>query len=233
MKSEWQLQVNRTQFIKALRSTSRAGRAVAGAEAILRFEDGELILDLAGVSCRVPAVGEWPPEVRVPGGFLKQLVTRVPDIDPLPISVKDGRFYLARFAVRCTTRSRNLPTPINELIPANAETFEILMAQARCSAEEIDAGGATPLVTAAQTKLQAACAKAAALLSRYRVTPAALEAMCERHIEDGSRRFREADAGVVRQIAAAWQLLAPYGAETDELWEVMQSCLRQGWENPK
>jgi hypothetical protein len=228
---EWALQVNRGQFAQALRVLSRAARAVRDAEAILRLDAAELCLELAACSCRVPAVGTWPSEVRLAGETIGHLARSVPDDDPLPVTVKGDRIYLARFSIPCKWRSysRQPGTPVPEMIPANAELFEILMARARCSAAEIDAAGAAPLVAGAEKLLKEQCAKAAGILRRYRVTAGDLETLCQAHIDDGSRHFLEADRGTIRQISAVWEILAPLGVEPAEIKDLMDSRLRSAW----
>ena len=104
------------------------------------------------------------------------------------------------------------------------------MAAARCSDEEIEAGGAAPLVSRAEAQLEQACCKAARKLgSAYRIEGVDLRALCEKHIEDGSRQFRQADLIAIRQIAAVWQLLAPFGVEPEEIKELMDLRLRNAW----
>jgi hypothetical protein len=228
---QWVLHVKRKQFVDALRTLARAGRNVAGAEVRLRLHDGELSLQLAGCSSQVPAVGSWPAEVRFAGEMLGKLATRVPQDDPLPVSVNGDRLYLARFSVSCTVKegTGNASTPVPELIPANAELFDILIVRSRCSLEEIAAAGAEPLIAEAEARLKAICAEAAGILKAYRVEPADIEALCENHIEDGSRRFRETDGSAIRRIMAAWELLAPLGVEPADIKDLMDSRLRSAW----
>jgi len=233
--STWSLRVGRAEFAKALRSVGRAGRAVHAADAILTMDAGHLVIELAASSFRLPAEGTWPSEARIPGIALERLARALPDEDPLPLQIQGERLHVARFSIPCTWRmySKMPSTPVKELISANAELFDILLARSRCSADEIDAAGAAPLVADAEARLHALCAKAAAVLRTYRVTTRDVQALCERHIEDGSRQFCDADRPAVRLIAQVWELLAPFGVEPHELKSLMDSRLRNAWRNSK
>jgi hypothetical protein len=100
---------------------------------------------------------------------------------------------------------------------------------ARCSQEEIDAAGASALVSNAQLKLDQLCTKAAGFLGSYGVTPLHLRRLCEEHAEEGTRQFRESDAKMIFQIAQAWSILAPMGVEPMDIKALMDKCLRNAW----
>ncbi len=228
-RSNWQLQVNRSELARALGTLGRTGRAVANAQAILTFDGGALNLDLAGGVAQIPAVGKWPKEVRLPGDALERLAKVLPDEDPLPLRIVGGRFFAARFSIACEIRDSSHPTPVRELLPPDADLFDILLVRSRCSDHEIDAAGATRLVSDAEKRLDDLCAKAAALLRMYRITATDLRAICNRHIEDGICQFRESDRTTIRQIASVWALLAPLGVEPAEIKELMDSRLKNAW----
>jgi hypothetical protein len=63
----------------------------------------------------------------------------------------------------------------------------------------------------------------------YPITATDLRAMCNRHIEDGVRQFRESDRTTIRLIANVWALLAPLGVETADIKKLMDSRLRNAW----
>jgi hypothetical protein len=96
------------------------------------------------------------------------------------------------------------------LIPANADLFDLLMMASRCSQEEIEAAGASSLVSNAQVKLDELCEKAADVLGTYGVSPLHLRQLCEEHAAEGDRHFRESDAKAILQIAKVWCILAPW-----------------------
>ncbi|MGE5488418.1 MAG: hypothetical protein ACM3ZB_11445 [bacterium] len=232
-RSNWQLQVNRSELARALRTVGRTGRAVANAQAILTFEGGVLNLDLAGGVAQISAVGTWPKEVRLRGDALERLAKVLPNEDPLHLRLVGDRFFAARFSIACEVRDSSHPTPVRELLPPDADLFDILLVRSRCSDQEIDAAGATKLVSDAEKLLDNLCARAAALLRMYPITAADLRALCSRHIEDGIRQFRESDRATIRQIASVWALLAPLGVEPAEIKELMDSRLRNAWRTVK
>ena len=231
----WQLSVDRTEFAKALKLVGRTGTGVRSAEAILTFDSDRLLIDLSGNGADVAAAGDWPTEVRLPGAALERLAKALPKDDPLPLKIEGKRLFAANFSIPCELRlhSRPVSTPVREMIPANADLFDILMTASRCSAEEIDAAGASALVLSAQQKLDRLCEKAASLLGPHGVSPLHLRKLCEEHAADGTRDFRESDSKALVKIANAWLLLAPLGVEPMELKTLMDECLRNAWGNSK
>jgi hypothetical protein len=144
--------------------------------------------------------------------------------------VEGKRLFVARFSIPCECRlSGAVSTPARELIPANADLFDLLMMASRYSQEEIDAAGASSLVSNAQLKLDQLCEKAAGVLGAYGISPLQLRQLCEEHAAEGNRHFRESDAKAIAQIAKAWVILAPIGVEPMEIKALMDYCLRNAW----
>ena len=226
----WHLSVDRAEFAKALRSVGRAGKDVRLANAVLTFDQNRLAIDLLGSVTQLPASGDWPSEVRLLGVHLERLARSLPEEDPLPLKVEGKRLFVARFSIPCECRlSGAVATPVRELIPANADLFDILMMAARCSQEEIEAAGASSLVSNAQLKLDELCLKAAGILGAYGISPLHLRQLCEEHAAEGDRHFRESDVKAIAQIAKAWAILAPIGVEPMEIKALMDYCLRNAW----
>ena len=162
----WQLSVNQAEFAKSLRLVGRAAKAIRSSAAILTFDGGLLVIDVSGDVSQIPATGEWPSEVRLPGGALERLAKALPDDNPLHLKVEGERLFMARFSVSCEVRVLSCPTatPVPELVPPDADPFELLMIRSRCSDEEIDAAGATNLVSEASGRMAYSCATAARIL---------------------------------------------------------------------
>jgi hypothetical protein len=198
--------------------------------AVLTFDQNRLTIDLVGNVTQLPASGDWPSEVRLLGVHLERLARSLPEEDPLPLKVEGKRLFVARFSIPCECRvSRAVSTPVRELIPANADVFDLLMMAVRCSEEEIDAAGASALVSNAQLKLDELCTKAARILGACGVSPLHLRQLCEEHAAEGDRHFRESDAKAILQIAKAWCILAPMGVDPMEIKALMDYCLRNAW----
>ena len=227
------LRLKRADFAKALRTLARTGQAVEDAQAILTLADGNLTIGLAGGEVTIPADGDWTGEVRLRGAILERLAKSLPDEDPLPIRVEQGRFYVARLSIPCEHRLASHASPINELIPPDADPFDILMIRSWCSAGEIDAAGAAGLIVEAERRVEAYCRSAARFLGRYGVSAGHLRKLCEDHAANGTRTFRDSDTAVIKQIARAWEILAPMGIEPGELKALMDDCLRNAWRHPK
>lgn len=229
--AEWALRVNRKELVAALGAMGRSTTKLNEARAIFTFGAGYLTMALAGDSWQIPAEGAWPSEVRILGQFVERLAKRAPPGEPLTLSVRSHRLSFARFSIPCEIGAHSVPvfTPVPDLIPANAELFDILMIRDRCSAEEIEAAGAAPLIAAAETKLAELSTKVARLLRAYHVPAAEILAVCNAHVEDGTQQFRACDQTMIRQVAAAWQLLAPFGISPAEVRELMDNSLRNAW----
>lgn len=227
----WAITVGRDEFANALRSIARTTHAVDEGDAILTFDGQNLSIEVSGKSCVVTGEGEWPTEVRLPGEILARLASSLPDEDPLTLRVSDGRMHLERLSIPCrwAVFSHRRSTPVRELIPANADAFDILMLRRRCSPEEIDIAGAHSLVEEAENTLSSACGKAASTAKRYGAGWKEFKGLCELHIEEGKRSFRSADQAEVNHIAEIWKILAPFGVETAEIKEVLRSSLKQAW----
>jgi hypothetical protein len=172
--------------------------------------------------------------VRLPGDALERLARSLPSDDPLPLKIEGERLFAANFSIPCKWRlySRPVSTPAREVIPANADVFDVLMTAARCSAEEIDTAGAAALVSDAQQKLDKLCERAASFLGSHGVSPLHLRRLCEEHAAEGTRNFRESDSKTLVKIANAWLLLAPLGVEPlgvepMEIKTLMDECLRE------
>lgn len=231
----WHLTVNRAEFAKALKLVGSAGKGVRSADAILTFDNNRLAMDLSGNAAEIPAAGDWPTEVRLPGDALERLAKSLPEDNPLPLKIEGERLFAANFSIPCEWRlySRPVSTPARDMIPANADVFDVLMTAARCSAEEIDTAGASALVSNAQQRLDKLCEKAASFLGSHGVSPLHLRKLCEEHAAKGTRNFRESDSKTLVKIANAWLLLAPLGVEPMEIRTLMDECLRSAWRNPK
>ena len=226
------LSVRRAELAQALKLVGRTGAAVRAATAALTYANGQLAIDLAGSVALVAAEGDWPGEVRVPGQYLESLANALPHVDPLPIKLEAERLFVATFSIPCESSPSAQSSMARELIPANADLFDLLLMASRCSALEIHRAGATALVAKAQAKLDQICDKAAGPLRPYGITPSHLKALCAAHVEEGSRQFRESDLKAITQIADVWRLLAPLGVEPMEIKALMDNTLRNAWKNP-
>jgi hypothetical protein len=227
----WHVTVKRAEFAKALRTVGRASKEVRSATAVITFDETHLAIELSGSVAQVAATGDWPSELRLPGVLLERLAKSLPENDPLPLKVEGERFSVAGFSIPCEWRlySRAVSTPVRELIPANPDTFDLLMMAARCTKEEIDSAGASVLVANAQRKLDDVCTKAATYVGTHGVSPLHLRRLCEEHAAEGTRQFRDCDARMVSAIAEAWCILAPMGVEPMEIKALMEKCLRNAW----
>ncbi len=55
---------------------------------------------------RIPAEGEWTGEVRLLGSVFARLAKSLPEEDPLPLRVEDGRLFVSRLSIPCELRSQ-------------------------------------------------------------------------------------------------------------------------------
>jgi len=118
------LTIEKKPFLAALKSLRIGINARQKDEATLGFENGELVIEIAGNRVVVPAEGEWPGAVRIVARTLIPIVTFPPDPDPLTLCFKTGRFFIAGWSVNATWLDDAGANPVK--IPSVATYLDVL-----------------------------------------------------------------------------------------------------------
>jgi hypothetical protein len=161
------LSVDRKQFATALRLLTRNVKLAKAGEAILRFVEGDLVIQIGGAKVSARARGRWPGEARLLGRFLLGAAVALPACDPIPIRVEAKRLYLDRISIRCVWQ--RLGAARIE-IPIEATVGMIARIGREQSREEIEASGLGSVVDAALRQENELIERAAAILAQLGVT---------------------------------------------------------------
>lgn len=156
------VQVARADLVAALKTLAKFVKRKQASEAVLSLSEGMLAIDLPGGAAFAPAEGTWPGTVRIPGQFLLLLSRAVPTDDPVPVSVREGRLWIARLSVACAV-AKDEQKKIIEL-PLDAPLHAILHVRQVHSNDEIARSGLTPLVRQAEERLDTLIARASEVL---------------------------------------------------------------------
>ena len=114
------LAVDRKELVDALRILTRSLKVAKAGEAIIRFVDGDLVIQIGGAKVSARASGRWPGEARLPGAYLLAAAKLLPAGDPLPIRVEAEQFYIADSSIHCVWQrsgAAKIEIPIEATLP--------------------------------------------------------------------------------------------------------------------
>ncbi len=175
------LAVDKRPFLNALKSLRISIRARQKDEAIISFADGMLCIRLQDSTVQVPATGSWSGSAKIVARTLIPIVTFPPDPDPLPLTFRDDRFYIAGWSVNGTWH----PGGVQDLsLPEDAGCLDRIALRRRYSDEELEDSGLLKEVRVAEQTAKAQVTQAASVLHVLGITEADLTALVERKVED-------------------------------------------------
>jgi hypothetical protein len=99
------LTVRREELQEALKILAKVVKPKQAGKAVFTFSAGFLEIKLPGSMMRVPAEGTWLGAVKTGGREVLRLSQQVPEEDPLPLLVKNGRLYFSGFSLPCTVEA--------------------------------------------------------------------------------------------------------------------------------
>jgi hypothetical protein len=168
---EYALSVPREELCEELRRLARiVGRRRSG-DADLALRDGVLWIAVAEGEVGVSATGNWPTRVRLSFGPLLRLTKVLPDLDPVPIVIGEGRLRIDRFSMDCEVLEGALP---QICLPAAPSLADRLRLRHQYTDEEIQRSGLAKFVEDAEAERDDLLQKAMSHLRRLDVKPAAL-----------------------------------------------------------
>ena len=131
-----QLDVDRRELSEGLRRLARHIKLAKAGEAILRFEDGRLVIRIGGGEIVATATGRWPGEARVSGAFVMAIAKHLPRSDPVPLRVEAGRFFVARASILCQWQKTGaghveipIGAPLSEIVRIGMEYTDAALEQ--------------------------------------------------------------------------------------------------------
>jgi len=160
------ISVARSELLQALKMLKTAAANRPGEQAILSFDENGLSIEFGGGGRKLPTLGWWHVQIRVPGQMLLNLATMLPTHDPLPLEVNDGTtLRIGGVGLPCHLQPAG--AKIIDL-PVNAELAEIAESLASYSSLEIEQSGLAEVY--AQALERHRIAEAAELLAPFGVS---------------------------------------------------------------
>jgi hypothetical protein len=221
----WHLKVERKDFRRAIAVLAR-GRTDEKGEVTLTFAEGELEIATTVASHAIPAEGEWSGSVTVSPVILRALKGRLPAGTPLELIVRDNHLHVGSFSVSCVIRPVISTTPAE---PPPACTREMLALAASRSPDEIDALGLQTHLIAATSNASQYINRASAVLAKLKVRREAIEALVKQTIAEPRHPLTEHEHWRIDAIADAWKALAPLGASVEDIRDLVDRAVREGW----
>ena len=161
------LAVDRKQLANALRILTRGSKIAKAGEAIIRFVDGDLVIQVGGAKVSARATGRWPGEARLPGGFLLAAAKLLPVSDPIPIRVEAEQLYIAGSSIQCIWQrfgAAKIEIPIEATLPM------LLRISERHTREAIEASGIAKVLDEAFEEESELIKRAAPILAQLGVS---------------------------------------------------------------
>ena len=161
------LELDREEFLSALRMLAkRVNPKLGGQRAVLRFEEGALVIALGEVETGAEATGEWTGRAVIHPNIIKALAVECPPGDPVSLRVRAGQLEVGSHRARCDwsgAQSRQID------IPLNPSPGELARLRARESDEVLRSAGLLEASEAALKELGAAIDRVAGILSPFDV----------------------------------------------------------------
>jgi hypothetical protein len=174
-----QLDVDLKEFTDGLRTLARTVKPAKAGEAILRFEDGQLVIRVGGGEIAIAATGRWSGEARVNGALVLAIAKHPPEKDPLTLRVEAGRLCLASLSVPCEWQE----TGTAKLeIPIETPFIEILRIGINNTDEALKQSGILLPVHDARRRCEALIKRAANALRPLGIQPGDVKRMVDDHI---------------------------------------------------
>lgn len=166
---------------KRLRKATTDRRLKSG-ELMLRYADGDLILEIPGAAEGIPAQGHWPGLLRVSGTVLLMLAKGELSGDPIAISVEDQHLRLraGRASLRFAARWADISPPTATDIPLDITDLDLLRMAAGQSIQYppavVIASGLDADFAGAEKRFKDAITRAHKLLKDYNIPRKEFEA---------------------------------------------------------
>jgi hypothetical protein len=149
-------------FLK-LRKLSRVG-----VQGIVRFEAGELAIELGGASAVVKVSCSWVGEARFPGEVVLSLARSLPPGDPVRIGVWHGLLHVNGLSVPCVWQGFGNPDVI---LPVNATLSYVLALGVKYTGRDLAHRGVRKAIEDAEARADVLIHRAAKTLAKLEVTP--------------------------------------------------------------
>ena len=181
-----ELLVQDSEFTKAIKNLVGGASKNLQATARLSFREGMLELSLAEMSVRLPADGEWPPQVFLAGQGLKNLGTGKAGKGSAPLGYDGEKVSWGDVSVKALGEDDpNQEAPSDEIgkgairLPANPPWDMVLSIRLRYSDDELMKSGLASLYMEAEEKRDLAMVKALKALEPLNISEQELRAFVD------------------------------------------------------
>ena len=143
------LGVARGELEKALRTLRRVIKTRRPPEAQLTYEDHSLVIRIGGACVSASAWGRWSGMGRAPGLVFTNLDRSLPDNDPMPVRIVNGRIKIGRSSFPCAWHDE-VPEALE--VPIDAGLLHLLRLSREYGRDQIEAAGLGRVVEEAEAK---------------------------------------------------------------------------------
>ena len=180
--------VARTELVEPLGRMAKLIPPTESAEALVTVDAGMLSISVSGVAASLPAFGTWRGEVRVSGRFVRMIGLDPPPGDPLVVEVRGGRLWVGTtLSAPCVEQEAwKSEVPIS----VDATVADILRLRFLHSRERLERAGLTKRVAEAEAVAREAIREAAEHLQAIGMSPAELQRLVVRWLEETAERAR-------------------------------------------
>lgn len=183
------LGVARDEFEQALRMLRRTvPKRSSMPEALLTYDEGDLIVSIGGAEVRAAAWGRWTGVVRTAGQVMTSLDRFLPDNDPMPVHVEDGRLTIGRTSVPCAWQET---VPESMRVPVDPGLLHLLRLPLERDPVSIEEAGLSELVEWAVDRRDELLERAAVVLSPLEIGIREIERCLEARMRE---KFEGGDA---------------------------------------
>jgi hypothetical protein len=183
------LEVRRKELVDALQTIERLIHPKQRGKLLLRYAEGELLVEVGGVSSAVTASGTWPGIAQVECAAMLRLRAAIPPTVSVPVRVDGDRLFIGLLSVPCTWMQGAVgESRIHAAI--NMSPLDHLLLPYHYSREEIDRAGMSDIVAVAEQWKEERLREATAALEPLGVPRDAVRSLVEEHLR--SRKLSEA-----------------------------------------
>lgn len=148
-------------------------------EAIFSFVNGELLVDLGGLTAIANAEGTWPGEARTSALFVLKLKKALPKGDFLTLRYDQDRLYIEGISVPCIWQDLGAA---KANLALGVSLTELLRARSRYTDAEIKGSGLTDAVRKAVGIRDGLIEKAAKILTPLELEPEEIYRLITKHL---------------------------------------------------
>lgn len=176
MSTQYSLTLNGSELSAALKPLKKLFGGKPRDNAVLAYENGELLVHFPGGNVSVPARGTWPGKVHLQLAMLFQYGKALAESGDIEISVAEGWLHLGSFITGCTVFDSDAA---QATLPMSAPLWTVLGLRKQHTEEAIQASGLGDRLKAAEEKRAALTEKAARTLAPLGVSASDVHSLIE------------------------------------------------------